>query len=75
MLAHAPADPWERTFLTDFVKRPSKVTLRHQADEIFDIDVQRACLNTSWILALQASERLDLYLLERKTECDLSRTT
>jgi hypothetical protein len=64
MLAYAPADTRERTFLTDFVEGPGKIPLRHQAYESFDIDVQRASLDASRILALQASECLDLDLLE-----------
>src|SRR5208337_479255 len=59
------------TFLTDLIESPGKIPLRHQADELFDVNVQRACFNTSRILALQASERLHLDLLERKPQRDL----
>jgi hypothetical protein len=64
MLAHTTADARKRTFLADLIESPGKIALRHQAYELFDINVQRACFNASRILALQASERLNLDLLE-----------
>src|SRR5208337_884642 len=75
MLAHTTADTRKGTFLTDLIESPGKIPLRHQADELFDVNVQRACFNASRILALQASERLNLDLLERKPQCDLLGTT
>jgi hypothetical protein len=74
MLAHTTADTRKRTFLADLIESPGKIPLRHQADELFDINVQRARFNASRILALQASECLDLDLIERKPQCDLFRT-
>jgi len=71
MLAHTTADTRKRTFLADLIESPGKIALRHQAYELFDINVQRACFNASRILALQASERLNLDLLERKPQCHL----
>jgi hypothetical protein len=69
MLTHTTADARKRTFLTDLIESPGKIALRHQAYELFDINVQRACFNASRILALQASECLNLDLPERKTQC------
>jgi hypothetical protein len=75
MLAHTTADARKGTFLTDLIESPGKIALRHQAYELFDINVQRARFNASRILALQASECLNLDLLERKPQCDLLGTT
>jgi hypothetical protein len=75
MLTHTTADARKGTFLTDLIESPGKIALRHQAYELFDINVQRACFNASRILALQASECLNLHLLERKPQCDLCGTT
>jgi hypothetical protein len=75
MLTHTTADARKRTFLTDLIESPGKIALRHQAYELFDINVQRAGFNASRILALQASECLNLDLLERKPQCDLCGTT
>jgi hypothetical protein len=75
MLAHTTADARKRTFLADLIESPGKIALRHQAYELFDVNVQRACFNASRILALQASECLNLDLPERKPQCDLCGTT
>ena len=75
MLAHTTANPRKRTFLTDLIESPGKIALRHQAYEVFDINVQRARFNASRILALQAPECLNLDLIERKSQRDLRGTT
>ena len=75
MLTHTTANTRKRTFLADLIESSGKIALRHQTYELFDINVQRACFNASRILALQASECLNLDLLERKPQCDLLGTT
>jgi len=75
MLADATADPREWAFLTDFIECCGKFPLRHQADKVFDIDVQWAGFDANRILALQTAKRLNLNLGERKTQGDLLRTT
>ena len=74
VLAHTAADARKRAFLADLVESPGKIALRHEADELFDVDVQWASFNAGRILALQAAKRLNLNLLERKTQRNLGGT-
>ena len=55
VLADAAADSRERTFLADLLEGRLKISLRHQADEAFDVDVQRAGFHANRIFALQAT--------------------
>ena len=71
MLANTAANSRERTFLTDLLKRGLEVALRHQSDEALNINVKGTGLNANRVLALQATQRLDLDLLERETQRNL----
>jgi hypothetical protein len=73
VLADAAADSGERALLADFLVGSGKISLRHQADKAFDINMQGTSGDTHGVFALKAAQRLNADLIRAKAQRHLRR--